>query len=98
VNNAYRDEVESVGLHISGTSPDGTLVEFVEYDRSIHPFLVATQAHPEYKSRPTQPHPLFHQLVVEALRYHQDKEGVTASDSPVSPAGETTDIAPDVAE
>ena len=53
VNNDYRDDMESVGLHISGTSPDGKLVEFVEYDRSLHPFLVATQAHPEYKSRPT---------------------------------------------
>ena len=73
VNNDYRDDMESVGLHISGTSPDGKLVEFVEYDRSLHPFLVATQAHPEYKSRPTQPHPLFHRLVVEALRYHHNK-------------------------
>nr|WP_276878529.1 CTP synthase [Lawsonella clevelandensis] len=98
VNNSYRDDVESVGLHISGTRPDGTLVEFVEYDRSIHPFLVATQAHPEYKSRPTQPHPLFHQLVVEALRYHQDKDGVTTNDTLASPEGDTTDIAPDVAE
>ena len=44
---------------ISGTSPDGRLVEFVELDRELHPFFVATQAHPELKSRPTRPHPLF---------------------------------------
>ena len=43
----------------SGTSPDGQLVEFVEYPREQHPFFVATQAHPELKSRPTRPHPLF---------------------------------------
>ena len=51
VNNAYRDRLEAAGLHISGTSPDGSLVEFVELERSSHPFFVATQAHPELKSR-----------------------------------------------
>jgi CTP synthase len=59
VNNAYRDELAKAGLQISGASPDGTLVEFVELDRDLHPFYVATQAHPELKSRPTRPHPLF---------------------------------------
>ena len=59
VNNAYRDALTKAGLHISGTSPDGRLVEFVELDRGLHPFFVATQAHPELKSRPTRPHPLF---------------------------------------
>ncbi|MFZ1411131.1 MAG: CTP synthase [Micropruina sp.] len=67
VNNAYRDQLEAVGLHISGTSPDSTLVEFVELDRAQHPFFVATQAHPELKSRPTVPHPLFRGLVEAAL-------------------------------
>ncbi|MFD5868767.1 CTP synthase [Corynebacterium sp. NPDC060344] len=67
VNNAYRDAIESAGLVISGTSPDGTLVEFVEYPREQHPFFVATQAHPEYKSRPTSPHPLFAGLIAAAL-------------------------------
>jgi len=67
VNNDYRDELEFAGLHISGTSPDGRLVEFVELDRAQHPFYVGTQAHPEYKSRPTRPHPLFVALIKAAL-------------------------------
>ncbi|MCK7637133.1 CTP synthase [Corynebacterium sp. P7202] len=67
VNNAYRQQIaEGSGLVFSGTSPDGKLVEFVEYPRDVHPFLVATQAHPEYKSRPTRPHPLFAALVAAA--------------------------------
>jgi CTP synthase len=60
VNNAYREEITAgSGLQFSGTSPDGRLVEFVEYPREQHPWLVATQAHPEYRSRPTRAHPLF---------------------------------------
>ena len=73
VNNDYRDQLESVGLHISGTSPDGNLVEFVELDRSLHPYYVATQAHPEFKSRPTKAHPLFAGLVRAALERHVEK-------------------------
>jgi len=69
VNNAYRDRLEAAGLHLSGTSPDSSLVEFVELDRSMHPFMVATQAHPEFKSRPTRPHPLFSSFVRAALDY-----------------------------
>ena len=69
VNNAYRDRLEAAGLHLSGTSPDSSLVEFVEMDRSQHPYLVATQAHPEFKSRPTRPHPLFASFVRAALDY-----------------------------
>ncbi len=69
VNNAYRDALEQAGLHLSGTSPDSSLVEFVELDRGQHPFLVATQAHPEFKSRPTRPHPLFAAFVRAALDY-----------------------------
>ena len=72
VNNDYRDQLESVGLHISGTSPDGNLVEFVELDRSLHPYYVATQAHPEFKSRPTKAHPLFAGLVRAALARHAE--------------------------
>ena len=68
VNNAYRDRLEAAGLHISGTSPDGSLVEFVELERSSHPFFVATQAHPELKSRPTHAHPLFRGLAAAAVR------------------------------
>ena len=59
VNNAYRDRLEEAGLVFGGTSPDGTLVEFVELPAEVHPFFVGTQAHPELKSRPTRPHPLF---------------------------------------
>ncbi len=68
VNNSYRDELAAHGLAISGTSPDGNLVEFVELDRDLHPYYVGTQAHPELKSRPTQPHPLFSGLIQAALR------------------------------
>ncbi len=69
VNNAYRDRIASTGLVFSGTSPDGRLVEFVELPREQHPFFVATQAHPELKSRPTRPHPLFDAFVAAALEY-----------------------------
>jgi CTP synthase len=69
VNNAYRDKIAESGLRISGTSPDGDLVEFVEYPPDIHPFIVGTQAHPELKSRPTRPHPLFVAFVGAALDY-----------------------------
>jgi len=67
VNNSYRDQLEQGGLVFSGTSPDATLVEFVELPREVHPFYVATQAHPELRSRPTRPHPLFSGLVKAAL-------------------------------
>ncbi len=67
VNNAYRAQLEEAGLVISGTSPDGRLVEFVELRRDLHPYFVATQAHPELRSRPTRPHPLFAGLVEAAL-------------------------------
>jgi CTP synthase len=67
VNNAYRDTLEEAGLICSGLSPDGRLVEFVELPRSVHPYFVATQAHPELLSRPTRPHPLFSGLVAAAL-------------------------------
>src|SRR5690606_17742092 len=68
VNNAYRDRLEKAGLEFSGTSPDSQLVEFVELPREQHPFYVATQAHPELRSRPTRPHPLFSGRVAAALR------------------------------
>ena len=67
VNNAYREPLEAAGLRLSGISPDSRLVEFIELDRSVHPFFVATQAHPELKSRPTRPHPLFVGLIGAAL-------------------------------
>jgi CTP synthase len=67
VNNAYRDALEAAGLVLSGTSPDGHLVEFAELPPDVHPYFVGTQAHPEFKSRPTRPHPLFAGLVAAAL-------------------------------
>ncbi|QQG97123.1 CTP synthase [Mycobacteroides chelonae] len=69
VNNPYRDKIAESGLRFSGTSPDGHLVEFVEYPRNVHPFAVATQAHPELKSRPTRPHPLFVAFIRAAMEY-----------------------------
>jgi len=68
VNNSYRDQLEAAGLVISGTSPDSSLVEFVELPREAHPYYVSTQAHPEFKSRPTDAHPLFAGLVGAALK------------------------------
>jgi CTP synthase len=66
VNNRYRAKLEEMGLVCSGTSPDDRLVEFVELPS--HPFFVATQAHPEFKSRPDRPHPLFAAFVHAALQ------------------------------
>jgi CTP synthase len=71
VNNAYRDKLAQAGLQVSGTSPDGRLVEFVELDRRLHPFFAGTQAHPEFKSRPTRPHPLFRAFVAAAVGYQE---------------------------
>jgi CTP synthase len=67
VNNSYRDKLEQAGLVFSGTSPDNNLVEYVELPASVHPYYVSTQAHPELRSRPTRPHPLFAGLIGAAL-------------------------------
>ena len=67
VNNAYRTRLEEAGLVFSGTNPDNGLVEFVELPTETHPYYVATQAHPELKSRPTRPHPLFAGLIGAAI-------------------------------
>jgi CTP synthase len=71
VNNSYREQLENAGLVFSGTSPDGLLVEFAELPREVHPFFVGTQAHPELKSRPTRPHPLFRAFVQAAIDYSE---------------------------
>ncbi|MFV0462301.1 MAG: CTP synthase [Nostocoides sp.] len=71
VNNRYRELLVQAGLVISGTSPDGSLVEFVELPRDVHPYYVSTQAHPEFKSRPDHAHPLFAGLVGAALERHR---------------------------
>jgi CTP synthase len=67
VNNSYRDQIAQSGLVFSGTSPDGHLVEYVELPREVHPYYVGTQAHPEFRSRPTRPNPLFFGLIKAAL-------------------------------
>jgi CTP synthase len=74
VNNAYRERLEQAGLVFSGTSPDGNLVEFVELPRETHSYYVATQAHPELRSRPTKAHPLFAGLVGAALARQKELE------------------------
>ena len=83
VNNKYREQIAAQGLVFSGTSPDGKLVEYVELPREVHPYYVATQAHPELSSRPTRPHPLFAGLVKAALD-HQSGSADTGSAAPVS--------------
>jgi len=72
VNNAYREALEAAGLVFSGRNPDLDLVEFAELPREVHPYYVATQAHPELRSRPTRPHPLFAGLVGAALERQRE--------------------------
>ena len=67
VNNHYREQLAGAGLVFSGTNPDLDLVEFVELPREVHPYYVSTQAHPELRSRPTRPHPLFAGLIGAAI-------------------------------
>ena len=71
VNNEYRGKLQEAGMVISGVSPDGRLTEMIELPN--HPWFVASQAHPEFKSRPTKPHPLFNGFVAAALK-HRDEE------------------------
>jgi CTP synthase len=77
VANAYRPQLEEAGLRFSGTSPDGRLVEFVELPADVHPYYVGTQAHPEFRSRPTKAHPLFAGLIGAALaRVDSEREAL----------------------
>ena len=71
VNNDFRKALTENGMVLSGVSPDGRIVEMVEL--SDHPFYIATQAHPEFKSRPNRPHPLFRGLIAAASEYHAAK-------------------------
>ena len=97
VNNAYREQLEQAGLVFSGTSPDGRLVEFVELPRDVHPYFVGTQAHPEFRSRPTRAHPLFAGLVAagpgprrraaHAGTVGPDRRAATGSDVTRGPRG-----------
>jgi CTP synthase len=72
VNNRFRQRLEEAGLGLSGTSPDGRLVEFIELPG--HRFWVGTQAHPEFKSRPDNPHPLFRELVAAGLERARSRD------------------------
>ncbi len=74
VNNAYRDRLSEAGLVFSGLNPELDLVEYVELPRDVHPYYIATQAHPELRSRPTAPHPLFRGLVGAAIDRHRASE------------------------
>lgn len=87
VNNAYRDALVDAGLVISGTSPDGRLVEMVELPESVHPWFVACQAHPEFKSRPNAPQPLFREFVRAAIAHHEgiDRQSLRVVGVPVIP-------------
>ena len=85
-NDAYREQLEKAGMVFSGVNPDLGLVEFVELPRDVHPYYVATQAHPELRSRPTRPHPLFAGLIGAAierqreLRFPIDESGLRRAD------------------
>lgn len=68
-NNEYRKQLEEKGFVISGTSPDDFFVEMIELSEKLHPFFIATQAHPEYKSRPLRPHPIFVEYLRSALKH-----------------------------
>jgi len=74
VNNSYRDRLTDAGLVFSGLNPDLDLVEYVELPRDVHPYYIATQAHPELRSRPTAPHPLFRGLIGAAIERHRSSE------------------------
>jgi len=87
VNNAYRASLEEAGLVVSGESPDRQLVEFIELPREAHPYYVATQAHPEFLSRPTKAHPLFAGLIGAAIA--RQREAGEAAQSAID-AGATT--------
>ena len=69
VNNYYREDLEKNGMLLSGLSPDGRIVEMCEIPS--HPWFIATQAHPEFKSRPNRPHPLFKGFIGAALEYQE---------------------------
>ncbi|HEU4463665.1 MAG TPA: hypothetical protein VFS53_01335, partial [Gemmatimonadota bacterium] len=88
VNNRYRQTLEGAGMLLSGQSPDGRLVEIVEL--KDHPWFVASQFHPEFKSRPERPHPLFDGFVETALALREQREPVLAARSPSAPPASET--------
>ncbi|MEK7281243.1 MAG: CTP synthase, partial [Chloroflexota bacterium] len=80
-NNAFREVLEKAGLRASGLSPDGKLVEIAEL--SHHPFMIGTQFHPEFRSRPNYPHPLFQGFIAQAMTVFRE------GDQPPLPLSET---------
>ncbi|GAB3266907.1 CTP synthase [Kineosporia babensis] len=93
VNNKYLKQLEDAGLSFSGMSPDRSLVEFVELPREVHPYYVATQAHPEFKSRPDKAHPLFSGLIGAAVD-RQRAERLVEVEAPRSAEPVAQDAAP----
>ena len=89
VNNAFRARLVEAGLVISGLSPDERLVEMVELPEDVHPWFVASQAHPEFKSRPNVPQPLFREFVRAAIAHHEgvDRRELAVVGVPVIPEG-----------
>ena len=85
VNNLLRKRLQSAGLRVSGTSPDERLVEVIELDD--HPFFVASQFHPEFKSRPERPAPLFREFVTAALERAAAGSEIPGADASPTPAG-----------
>ena len=84
-NNAYRQSFQAHGMRFAGTSPDGTLVEIIELKE--HPWMVAVQFHPEFKSKPTDPHPLFAGFIEASLGRHLTRADRAAKiDVPVDEA------------
>jgi CTP synthase len=79
VNNRYRKDLENAGMRLSGLSPDDNLVEYIEL--VDHPFFVATQAHPEFRSRPDVPHPLFAGLIEAAGRKRANRPHILIDDT-----------------
>lgn len=104
VNNRFRADIAESGMIFSGLSPDGTLVEFVELPREVHPFYIGTQAHPELRSRPNRAHPLFRGLIGAALerqaasRLFEVPESDTVPTSDSIPANHTVPPGSSVSE
>ncbi len=76
VNNYYREELKKGGIVFSGLSPDGHIVEMMELKDEDHPWFMATQAHPEFKSRPNRPHPLFRGFIKASIRHEKNDYNV----------------------
>lgn len=87
VNNVYREQLHQAGLVVSGVSPDERLVEMIELPEDVHPWFVASQAHPEFKSRPNVPCPLFREFVRAAIAHHEgvDRRDLSVVGVPVIP-------------